>query len=456
MNPKRYQKRIHNLSKQMEPASCFILFSPKPCLRNQDVYYSYRTSSDILYFTGIDQDNIIFVFFSDGRKLIFSERSNSKRERWEGKCLSGEEIAKKLFFTERDSIYAYEDFWEKISAFIQKTRILYLDFNNQGKLNHKILSLVNELRKNARGGNFFLHNLIHSGSITDEMRLFKDKFEIKLMKKAAEISSDAHKKLMQYTYTRVKNKKRTFEYELRAHLEASFMEQGADALAYPSIVASGKNATILHYISCRDQVDQNDLLLVDAGCEYQGYASDITRTYPVSGRFSQPQKDIYELVLEAQKQAIALCKPGSNLGKIHKQVVLVLVQGLWDMGIFKKCIKEEKKGKFIFTRANSVNEVIEKNYYSPFYMHHTSHYLGLDVHDVGVYYKNKKHRQLKEGMIFTIEPGLYFPINYQHISKIYQGLGVRIEDNILITKDGAELLTKKAPKEIEEIEALSL
>ena len=455
MSAEIYQKRLHKLITCMEPDSCLILFSPEPSLRNQDVYYPYRSSSDILYLTGIHQQNIIFVLFSDGEKYIFSEKYNPKKERWEGKQLTGEQIAERLGFSEKETHYMYEEFWEKIPQLIKKKRLLYWNFKNQEKLNQKILHLLNELRRDARGGNFFLDHLVHSASIIDEMRIFKDNFEISLMKKAAAISSFGHKKLMQYTRSRVKNTEAIFEYQLRAQLEANFMKEGAEALAYPSIVASGENATFLHYITCRDQVNKNDLLLVDAGCEVQGYASDITRTYPISGQFSEVQKDIYSLVFEAQKQAIQLCKPNSNLGKVHAKAVHILVQGLWDMGFFKKCIKSEKQGKFIFTRADSVDEVIEKKYYCPFYMHHTSHYLGLDVHDVGLYYKKTKHRKLKPGMTFTVEPGLYFPAIYEHIPSAYRGIGVRIEDNILITQQGHEVLTHEAPKEIKEIEALS-
>ncbi len=455
MNSQIYKKRIHKLTKSMESESCLILFSPEPSLRNRDVYYPYRSSSDILYLTGINQKNIIFVLFSDGEKYIFSKKYNSKEERWEGKKLTGKQIAERLDFSEKDAYHAYEEFWKKIPNMIRMKRLLYWDFNNQEKQNKKILALLNELRRDARGGNFFLNHLIHSASITDGMRIFKDKFEITLMRKSAEISASGHTKLMQYTRHRAKKTETIFEYELRAHIEANFMKEGAEALAYPSIVASGENATILHYITCRNQVDKNNLLLVDAGCELQGYASDITRTYPISGKFSESQKDIYSLVLEAQKKAIELCKPNSNLGKVHAKAVRVLVQGLWDMGFFKKCIKNEKQGKFAFTRAHSIDEVIEKNYYFPFYMHHTSHYLGLDVHDVGLYYKNAKHRKLKPGMTFTVEPGLYFPTVYKHIPSTYRGMGVRIEDDILITKQGHEVLTKSVPKKIKEIEALS-
>ena len=262
---------------------------------------------------------------------------------------------------------------------------------------------------------------------------------------------------MLYTRKQIKQKKTIYEYSLRSFLEAEFMKQGADTIAYPSIVAAGENTTVLHYINCRSNINSKDLLLVDAGCEYKGYASDITRTYPVSGKFSEAQKDIYKIVLRAQKSALKECKPGSTIGRIHDKAVRVLCEGLWDLDLFKKSITEEKNKKFIFTKPSSLDEVIEKNYYSYYYMHYTSHYLGLDVHDVGNYYNHKKkHRKLEPGMVFTVEPGLYFPKIYNHIPKQYKRMGIRIEDDVLITKKGKEVLTEFVPKEIDEIESLSV
>ena len=454
MNSKAHQRRLRNLTERMEVDSCLILFSPRPSVRNQDVHYPYRTSSDLLYLTGIPQENMIFVLFASGEKHIFIEEHDSKKERWEGRRLTGKDISEMLCFSKKDVCHPYQDFWKKIPELIEGKRLLYWNFSNEAGLNQKFFGLLNRLRKKAYGDHFFLDHLVHSGSIIDEMRLFKDKTEINLMEKAAGISVNAHKKLMKYTREAFKEKKDIFEYELRAYLEAEFMKNGADALAYPSIVASGKNATVLHYITCRDQVRKDDLLLVDAGCEYQGYASDITRTYPVSGKFSEHQKDIYQLVLKAQKKAISMCRPGSRLDKIHEKAVRVLVEGLWDLGLFKKCIQAEEQGKFRLTKAHSVDEVIEKEYYFPFYMHNTSHYLGLDVHDVGAYFQKKKHRPLEPNMTFTVEPGLYFPGCYEHIPGPYRDMGVRIEDNVLITETGAKVLTQEAPKEVSEIENL--
>ena len=287
------------------------------------------------------------------------------------------------------------------------------------------------------------------------MRLFKEDSEISLMRRAAQISADAHTYLMSYGRSKISSKNKIYEYELRAFLEAEFFKKGSEALAYPSIIAGGENATILHYSKCDDLVESDSLVLADAGCEYKGYASDITRTFPISGKFTQTQKEVYSIVLAAQKSALKECKPGSNLKKIHDAAVRTLADGLWELGFLKKCIKEEKNKHFIFTTPRSRKEVIQKEYYRPFYMHYTSHFLGMDVHDVGDYFIKEKHRPLKAGMVFTVEPGLYFPSIYKHIPKKFRGIGIRIEDDILITKDGFENLSQSAPKEIKDIEELS-
>ena len=451
-----YQTRFKKVIKAMQEDSCLVLFSPPPRLRNQSIYYPYRTSSDLLYLTGISQENIIFVLCSTGEKHIFVEKHNPQKERWEGRRFTGKYIAEHLQFSDNDDHHEYKDFWKTLPRLIENKNTLYWSYLNEPETHQKIIHLLNQMQENLRGGSFGPTNLKHSACLLNEIRLFKDSTEIQLMKKAADISTKAHTNLMRYSREQTLSGNPVYEYDLRAFLEANLMkEEGVTGLAYSSIVAGGENATVLHYIQCNQLVKNRDLLLVDAGCEYRGYASDITRTYPLSGRFSEAQKDIYEIVLQAQKEAIAECKPGSDLKKIHEKAVRALSQGLWDMGLFKKCIKKEENGKLTFVKPASLDEVVEKNYYFSFYMHYTSHYLGLDVHDVGSYYnQKKKHRKLEAGMVFTVEPGLYFSKSYQHIPKAYRGMGIRIEDDILITKKGKEILTNAVPKEIEEIESL--
>ena len=446
-----YQNRMDQLIKKMENDSILILISATHKVRNQGIRYPYRNSSDLLYLTGINQGNIALVLTSSGQKYIFAEGYDPKRERWDGKQLTPEELADRLFFSKEDKAFAYSELWNKISEVIIHRKVLYWSFNENSENRTKIFDLLNWLHANARGKKSAPLMIKHSGLLLDEMRLVKEDFEIDLMRQAAKISADAHTSLIGYVHTRSRQSN-IYEYELRAFLEAEFFKRGCEALAYPSIVSGGKNATILHYTKCNAPIENGSLVLVDAGCEYKGYASDITRTFPVSGKFTPAQKDIYSIVLAAQKSALKKCKPNSNLKKIHDAAVHTLVDGLWELGFFKRCIKEKKNSHSIFVKPDSIKEVIEKEYYLPFYMHYTSHFLGMDVHDVGDYFINKKPRSLKAGMVFTVEPGLYFPSIYKHISKKFRDIGIRIEDDILITKDGHENLTKMAPKKIEELE----
>ncbi len=446
-----YYRRISSIVKEMPPYSVLLLIAPEQKIRNQGIHYPYRTSSDLLYLTGVNQENIALIIHSNGDCHIFAAKKNQHKERWEGQKYVAKEIAKKIGFFSKDNCHDFEIFWGKINFHLKNKQTLFLDYGNEGNVNIRILYLLNQFNQNPRGGNIFPQNIKNVSSILHEKRIFKDAHEIELMKKASHISAKAHRLLMKYAIERVQNQGHVYEYELRSFLEAEFAACNAE-LAYPSIVAGKENATILHYTQCGSLLKSSDLLLVDAGCEYEGYASDITRSYPLSGKFSASQKNIYEIVLKAQKRAIQFCKEGSHLGKIHQKAVEVLVDGLWDMGMFKKCIQQTEHGKFKLIKPSSRQEVIEKKYYSAYYMHNTSHYIGLDVHDVGTYFIHKKYRPLKRGMVFTIEPGLYFSTYYTHIPKEYRGIGIRIEDNILITPKGSEILTIEAPKEIKEIE----
>ena len=439
----------------MENDSALILMAPPSGMQDQDIHYPYKNSSDLLYLTGIQQENIALIISSNGQKYIFAEEYSSRRERWEGKRLTPQEIAQVLSFDKEDRAFFYSSFWEKASEILVNKKILYWNFSETPENHTKIFSLLNRLNANPRGKRSSPLMIKHSGLILHEMRLFKEDSEIDLMRKTAQISGNAHISLINYSGSKRSDKNEIYEYELRAFLESEFFKSGSETLAYPSIVAGGENATILHYAKCNDPIKSGSLVLVDAGCKYKGYASDITRTFPISGEFTQAQKEIYSIVLAAQKNALKECKPNSNLKKIHDAAVRTLTDGLWELGFFKKCIQEEKNKRFTFVTPNSRKEVIERKYYLPFYMHHTSHFLGMDVHDVGDYFIKKKHRSLKTGMIFTVEPGLYFPNIYKHIPKKFRGIGIRIEDEILITKNGFENLSQLVPKEIKDIEELA-
>ena len=453
-NTQYYKTRINNILKKMQPNSILVVLSASEKLRNQSSHYPYRNNSDILYLTGVNQENIAFVLHSNGLCKVFAEERTPTQNRWEGLRLTALDIAKNIGYDSQENIGNIKDLWKDLELLCKNVTTLYVDFKNSHTDQNQIFSLLNKISINTRKGDLVPNSIINYNILLHESRLYKDSLEIEYLKKAADISTKAHTNLMKYTRARIKNNSNVYEYEFRAFLESEFSRRGGIDLAYSSIVASGNNATILHYIACNSLSKKDNLLLVDAGCEYKGYASDITRTYPVSGKFSSLQKDLYNLVLEAQLASIDLAKPKSTLSEIHKITVKYLVDGLWDMGLLKKCIQSFENGKPIFVSPGSKEEVIEKNYYRDYYMHGTSHYLGLDVHDVGQYFIDGKERLLEPGMCFTIEPGLYFPNDYEHLPEEFKGIGIRIEDNILITDTNHEIITSHAPKKVHDIEEL--
>lgn len=435
--------------RKMAPKSLLVLYAPAPVERNHDTTYPYRTSSDLLYLTGIAEDNFGIILASDGELHVFCQSRDPERERWQGPVLGPEKIAEHLGL-DREFVHDFREFRQELTKKLQSCDTLYYPFGQDKNFDSWILGEIHKLRLQARKKISFPEQIIHSGKILHELRLIKDDLDLTYLRKAVAISSRAHNLLMAYT--------RRFpqgisEAEMKAFLEREFRRQGAEALAYPSIVAAGQNATILHYEKMSGFAQSHDLVLVDAGAEYRGYASDITRTFPAGGKFSPLQKEIYSLVLEAQKAAISAVKPGISLEDIHQIAVHVLCEGLWKFGLLRK-IPQFGKNTIIWHFPTSLDEVKEKEFYKLFYMHRTSHFLGLDVHDVGRYYQDEKPRPLEKGMVFTIEPGLYFPIEYDFIPEEFRGIGIRIEDDILVTEDGCEILTKDCRKEWQDIENL--
>jgi Xaa-Pro aminopeptidase len=299
-------------------------------------------------------------------------------------------------------------------------------------LDHKLLEWINHIRKQSRTGVTAPGELVSLEHIVHEMRLFKSTEELKLMRRAGEVSAKAHIRAMQAC------KPGLYEYQIEAELIHEFIQDGLRAVAYPSIVAGGKNACTLHYVENKDKLNKGDLLLIDAGVECDHYAADITRTFPVSGKFSEPQRLLYQLVLDAQAAALAEIKPGNPWNKAHDASVETLTKGLIDLGLLKgkpkKLIKDEK--------------------YKQFYMHRIGHWLGMDVHDVGDYKIKDEWRLLEPGMVLTVEPGLYVPADCETVDKQWRGIGIRIEDDVLVTKNGHEILTHGVPKTVADIEAI--
>ena len=310
-------------------------------------------------------------------------------------------------------------------------RIFY-NMGSDQNFDQRVMAWVKQIRDKARTGVVAPDEFISLNHFLHDMRLYKSRLEIKLMRQAAKISARAHQRAMQSC------KPGMHEYQIEAELLHEFIRNGARTAAYPSIVGSGANGCILHYTENQDEISEGDLLLIDAGAEYQGYASDITRTFPASGRFSTAQRQAYDLVLAAQLAAIEEVKPGNHWNDPHDAAVRVLTEGMVELGILK----------------GDPEELIKDQDYTKYYMHRTGHWIGMDVHDVGDYKLDGEWRMLEPGMVLTVEPGLYLPAEMRGLPKKWWNIGIRIEDDVLVTKDGYEVLSKDAPKHADEIEEL--
>ena len=436
----------------MIDGSVLVLPSNPLQFRNSSVNFSFRQNSDILYLTGSNTPNLYLMVCKDAdienSIQIFSPRVDPKMIRWEGKQETASMICERIGISS-SAAYDLDDFDDQIKETLQNKIAVYVPLGLDSELDTKLIQFCNEANRNTRKGSFAPRSFIHYSELSFQTRIIKDTEEIKLMQKAANISAKAHNDLMRFSRSLDFPFK---EYQLRAFLESNFFNQGATDLAYPSIVASGSNGTILHYTQNNATVKANDLILVDAGCEYNGYASDITRTFPASGKFSEIQKIVYSIVLEAQKSAIDLAQAGKSIEDVHQAAIHFLIEGVTKENLINKYPDPENEGEWI--EKPSKEEILEKELFRCFYMHRTSHFIGLDVHDVGSYYKNQQPRILEPGMVITIEPGLYFDLDADYIDDRLKGLAVRIEDDIFIESSGNLVLSKNALKEINEIESL--
>lgn len=361
--------------------------------------------------------------------FYFAVNLMKKKALWEG-AHSGLEGATAHY--EADDSFPIDDLDDILPGLLEnKTKVFY-PMGHDLELDNSLLEWINHIRSQSRSGVVAPGELVCLDIILHEMRLFKSAAELKLMRRAAEVSANAHVKAMQVC------KAGMYEYQIEAEMIYHFIQNGLRAVAYPSIVAGGKNACTLHYTENASKLKSGDLLLIDAGAECDHYAADITRTFPISGRFSEPQKQLYQLVLDAQAAALEQIKPGVPWNMAHEASVETITKGLVSLGLLKgklkKLIKDEK--------------------YKLFYMHRIGHWLGMDVHDVGNYKIDQEWRLLEAGMVLTVEPGLYIPADCKSVDEKWRGIGIRIEDDILVTAQGYEVLTSSVPKEIAEIEAL--
>ncbi len=402
-------------------------------LRNADTHYPYRPDSHCYYLSGFPEPEAVVILLAGpgadaARQILFCRDKNPEREIWDG-FRYGPDAAREIFAF--DEAYPIAELATKLVDWTCDRPALYTALGLYPAWDQTVTATLNEVRNRVRTGVAAPETVVDVRGAIAAMRVVKDSEELKLMRRAAEISSGAHRRAMQRT------RPGWFEYQVEAELAHEFLHAGAQAVAYPSIVASGPNACVLHYRDNNRQTQATDLLLIDAGCEYQGYAADITRTFPVGGKFSGAQRAVYELVLAAQQACIEAVRPGRAFHDYHQVAERVLAQGLIDL---KLC-------------QGTLDAVLESGAYKQFYMHRAGHWLGLDVHDVGLYRIGGESRALEAGMVLTVEPGCYIR-RADTVPEEFWDIGVRIEDDVLVTADGNQNLTAAAPKAIAEVEAM--
>jgi Xaa-Pro aminopeptidase len=423
--------QLAEFMRQMDQKSVAIIPGAREATRSNDTQYRFRQDSDFYYLTGFEEPEAIAVI-APGRSekyTLFVRPRDPEQEIWVGRR-AGVEGAKSDFGA--DQSFPIAEFDEKLQDMLDGAEKLYYRLGVHSDLDNKIIRQISEMRAINRKPIHPPRTIIDPATIVHEMRVLKSAGEIELMQKAADIAAEAHVEAMKAVRPGMK------EYEVEAMIEQVFRRHGAAAPAYTSIVGAGANATILHYINNDGELRDGDLLLVDAGAEYKGYASDITRTFPINGRYTKAQREIYDLVLEAQMSCVEMVRPGVTHDELKAHSVEILTEGMVRLGLLKgepaTLIKEEK--------------------YKQFYMHGLGHLLGIDVHDVGIYYYDKESRALEPGVVMTIEPGIYVAPDTKDIPQQYLGIGVRIEDDVLCTENGPRVLTTKVPKDADEIEAL--
>jgi len=431
MDQTPYARRRRDVMQQMA-GGVAILPTALQRTRNRDIHFPYRPDSDFYYLTHFPEPEAVAVLVpgrAHGEFLLFCREKNREKEIWEGRR-AGLEGARETYGA--DDAFPIEDIDEILPGLLENRDKVYYSMGRNADFDARLMGWVNEVRGKARNGVHAPGEFVDLNHILHEMRLFKSADEIRLMKRVARASAAAHRRAMQACRPGM------MEYEVEAELLYEFRKGGCQYPAYPPIVGGGANSCILHYNDNNAELRKGDMLLIDAGGEYDGYAADITRSFPVSGKFTPEQRDVYEIVLAAQRAAIDQVKPGRHWNEPHDAAVRVLTDGLVQLKLLKK---------------GSVDAHIEDGSYKRFYMHRTGHWLGLDVHDVGDYKVHDQWRMLEPGMVLTVEPGLYIG-EADDVPKGLHDIGVRIEDDVLVTREGHEILSKDTPREVSEIEAL--
>jgi len=422
-----YRERREKLAQQMS-AGVVVVPTAQERLRNRDSHYPFRHDSYFYYLSGFPEPEAVLVMLAGAstKTILFCREKNLEREIWDGYRFGPDGAREAFGFDEAYPIDALDAMMPKLLA---DQPNLFFDLGADASWDTRVVGWLNSVRGEARNGITAPGGIRDVRSLLDEMRLIKDGHELDIMRRAGQLSGGAHRRAMQAT------RPGRWEYEIEAELLHEFRRHGAQHPAYTSIVAGGANACVLHYVSNNAQLKDGDLLLIDAGCELDGYAADITRTFPVNGKFSAVQKDFYELVLAAQSAAMAKVKVGSHWNEPHEAALQVLVQGMLD---FKLC-------------TGSVEGVIESGDYKRFYMHKTGHWLGMDVHDAGEYKRGGEWRRLAPGMLLTVEPGFYVRPD-DKVPEQFWNIGIRIEDDVRVTDVACEVLTNAAPRSVVDIE----
>lgn len=434
ISPAEYQRRRRRLLAAIGREGVAILTTAPERVRNGHTHYPYRQSSDFTYLTGFPEPEALLALIpgrKEGEVVLFCRPRDAERELWEG-VRAGVEGATQNYGADQAHPIATLD--EELPKLIADRDQLHYPFAREADLDLKVMGWIQSLRAQARAGVRAPRSLVSLEALLHEQRLIKDKTEIKLMRRAARVSAAAHRRVMRFCQPG------RWEFELEAEFSRACAEGGARFQAYPPIVGGGANACVLHYAANADRLKGGDLVLIDAGGELDGYASDITRTFPVSGRFSPPQKELYEVVLAAQLAAIAKVKPGNRWIEPHEAAVKTLTRGLVELGLLTGGRK-------------AVPKLIRTEAYKPYFMHRTGHWLGMDVHDVGDYKREGDWRRFEPGMALTVEPGLYVAPSQGEAPKCFRGIGIRIEDDLIVTPEGNEVLSRDAPKSVTEIEA---
>lgn len=437
-----FAQRRQDLLEQLPAGSVALIHSGEEQIRNRDVEYPFRAESDFIYLTGFTEPDSVLVLIrsevladTDYEKphhqaWLFCRPKDSEKETWQGKRLGVEDAPAQLGL---DQAWSIDELDEIAPQFLTHAEQVYFSFGQLADWSGRMADWLSELKTQVRKGVTVPTSLNDLDRILHEQRLFKSPQEIEIMRQAAQISVAGHLAAMRAT------RPGAYEYQIQSAIEHAFCQEGSPRVAFNTIAAAGENACILHYTENQAALQDGDLILLDAGAEWQGYAGDISHTYPVNGRFSEPQKQLYNLVLKAQQAAIKAVQPGHPYNLMHQASAEVITSGLIELGILH----------------GELDVLLEKEAFKRFFMHGTGHWLGLDVHDVGRYKINGEWRCFEPGMVVTVEPGLYIPRGLKDVETQWQGIGIRIEDDVLVTENGHEILTQGAlrlPRSVEEIE----